>query len=346
MFNVLALPNLCEDISILKLVLIIKNVINIGKISVPLILIIMAIIDINKGYIIDAGKDKNKVNNVVFKRLLAALIVFFIPTFIEIVVSSLGNMKGSLNECMSVTNDSLDLLRQSAKDICASKEDYFWNELNNECVISANISYSTNNSIIRNNIANKKVTNLVYYAQRDYKNTLFCRGSYNVANNGCGVASFAMIASSYSNSSYDPTYVANTLCQKHCPNCGSGGLPVKILYNDDYYKDLGLNHTKLFHNGGYETNGYYSKKYNSSEGTKILNAVQSGKSVLLLIPNHYVVLGPNTSCTSEQVYYYDPDWHSKNGCYTPSEIYSFTYNYSSRCTKNNWCGWHLAIAMD
>lgn len=194
---------------------------------------------------------------------------------------------------------------------------------------------------------NPNVTELVYYSQGDYSNVKFCKTGYNVANNGCGITSFAMIASALVDKKYDPEYAANILCTYSCPNCGSGGTPYKYFWDTDFLDRFNLKSERLFfHDNGY-INGNFGTTYISSEGEAILNAVKSGKPVILLIPNHYVALGPNPACNSSQVYYYDPDWKSKNGCYTPKEIYSFTWDYSHWCTKssNKWCGWHLAVAF-
>ena len=191
----------------------------------------------------------------------------------------------------------------------------------------------------------KKVTSLYYYAQSDYSDVKFCKTGYNVANNGCGITSFAMIASALVDPKYDPKYAANILC-KNCPSCGSGGTPYKYFWDSSFLDEFGMKSEVLFfHDNGY-INGNFGTTYISSEGTAILKAVNAGKPVILLIPNHYVALGPNNACSKDQVYYYDPDWKSKNGCYTPEEIYSFTWNYSKWCTSSSkWCGWHLAVAF-
>lgn len=192
-----------------------------------------------------------------------------------------------------------------------------------------------------------RVTELVYYNQGNYSHVKFCTSGYNVANNGCGITAFSMIASALVDTKYNPEYSANILCKYSCPNCGSGGTPYKYFWDSNFLDRFSLKSERLFfHDNGY-INGNFGTTYIPSEGEAILKSVNSGKPVILLIPNHYVALGPNKACNSDQVYYYDPDWKSKNGCYTPKEIYSFTWDYSRWCTKssNKWCGWHLAVAF-
>jgi hypothetical protein len=124
-------------------------------------------------------------------------------------------------------------------------------------------------------------------------------------------------------------------------------MPYQYLYNSKLLDKVNLKSEELFFNGDRNgpINGNFGTTYKEEEGKKILNAVNQGKSVILLIPNHYIVLGPNSECNSNQVYYYDPDWAEKKGCYTPSEIYTFTWNNGWCTSSEHYCGWHLAYAF-
>ena len=348
----------CDSPDILKVLRLVKIIITIIKIVVPIILIVVVMIDYLKN-IFSGDSDLSKTSKVLVSKIITAVLIFLIPTIVNIIITATSNTfsiskcftlatteginsayRTNMEKLMETANESKDMNDYTiAKNylIYLSEEDkeYYKDELE-----------SLYKEIEKNNKSKVKLTKLVYYYQGDYGNVKFCGDPYNVANNGCGVASMAMIASSYSNEEYDPVYVAKILCKSYCTNCGSGGLPVPILSNDGFYSALGLTHEELFHYGGNEINGNYNKSYNEQDGKKILNAVNNGKSVLLLIPNHYIVLGPNSECREDQVYIYDPDSHTRKGCHTPEEVYSVTYNSGSKCSNYNWCGWHLAIAMD
>ena len=77
----------------------------------------------------------------------------------------------------------------------------------------------------------------------------------------------------------------------------------------------------------------------------MLKAVNSGKSVMFGMPGHWAVVGPNKECPSSKFYLYNPGRPTSNGCYSPEELFQYTYNYSNRCRIKNWCGWDIAIAF-
>ena len=193
----------------------------------------------------------------------------------------------------------------------------------------------------------KIIDNLTYYFQGDYRDVLFCSTGYNVSNNGCGITSLSMIASTLVNPDYDPEYLANTICDYGPSCCGYGGMKYTVLWDEEFLNMIGLtSETLFFHDSGGSINGNFGTTYKSEEGEAILNAVNQGKPVVLLMPNHYVALSQHTSCTNEQVYLYDPDNSSKTGkCYTPKELYNVTYTNGSSCSNYGWCGWHLAVAF-
>jgi len=81
--------SLCESSGFLKVLYIIATLVTILKLFVPLLLIIMTSFDVFK--IVSNPDSFKNVKSVVFKRLLAAVIVFFVPTIIGIVLESLGD---------------------------------------------------------------------------------------------------------------------------------------------------------------------------------------------------------------------------------------------------------------
>ena len=81
--------DLCETTIVLKILLILKSLINIVKIVIPLILIVIIIIDVTKN-ILDPDKQK-KVLEISIKRFISAIIIFFVPTIVSAIFNIFGN---------------------------------------------------------------------------------------------------------------------------------------------------------------------------------------------------------------------------------------------------------------
>ena len=80
--------DLCETTIVLKILLILKSLINIVKIVIPLILIVIIIIDVTKN-ILDPDKQK-KVLEISIKRFISAIIIFFVPSIVNGVFNGIG----------------------------------------------------------------------------------------------------------------------------------------------------------------------------------------------------------------------------------------------------------------
>ena len=182
---------------------------------------------------------------------------------------------------------------------------------------------------------------LITYNQFDYPRVPYCVNT-TISSSGCGPTGYAMIATNLLGEKITPPDVAKVACvasgnQDH----GSS----YHMYNRKYINEkFGLKNELLFDNHakyGYSGN----PNYNSEQGQKMLDAVYDGKIILLWIPGHFVVVGPNSSCNRDEVYLYNTnDGSEKNGCYTPKELFNATYNHGKKCTKKTACGWLAAVA--
>lgn len=186
------------------------------------------------------------------------------------------------------------------------------------------------------------IKNLKYYNQGNYSSVKYCSGTYNVAKNGCGATSLAIMTSTFTNSKYDPKYVANWICEH---GHKGGGTPWKFFTMEEMLEDFELEVETLFQKTG-KVKGDAGQEYSSTEGNAILNAVKQGRGIVLHIPGHYVAIGPNEQCSDNEVYYYNVGRSSDNGCYTPKKLFEKTYNYKKRCTNNGNCGWKAAFAYN
>jgi TATA-binding protein-associated factor len=100
MINILAVQ--CDN-DTLKIIHIIKIALDIIKLAVPIILIIFCMVDAIKNVTSKDGFDKKLMNKMV-TRLLAAIIVFFVPTLTNIVFAMLGEQNIQLSQCWKEAN--------------------------------------------------------------------------------------------------------------------------------------------------------------------------------------------------------------------------------------------------
>lgn len=111
------LKGLCDNDALLTLIRLIKVFVNLIKIAIPIGLIVFGSIDLGKAVI--AGKeDEIKANQqILLKRLLAAVLVFFVTTFVELAMGLVGSEGDQWKDCWRA----------------ASKTDYIVNNNNIGC---------------------------------------------------------------------------------------------------------------------------------------------------------------------------------------------------------------------
>ena len=100
--------NVCENSNVLSAILLIKDIIDLISIIVPIILIIMMSIDIFKMVV---GSDINDFSNKIKKiiiRATAAVLVFFIPTLVNLLLSMLNRDNYNESLCwVNATSESI-----------------------------------------------------------------------------------------------------------------------------------------------------------------------------------------------------------------------------------------------
>ena len=155
-----------------------------------------------------------------------------------------------------------------------------------------------------------------------------------MCNNGCGATAIAMVASTIGkNKNITPLDVRDYLCDNKLHS--NGGMAYAPFTNSNLLSNYGLK-GKVF----IDYND--SSKYDDPKALAIKAEVDKGNGVILLIPGHYVVLGKNNSCNSNQVYMYDPASRSDSACYTMGELWTKTWNRKNRYNKKKKCGWRMA----
>jgi len=313
----------CSDYAMVGILSVVRRLLSLFQIIAP----ILCIISLSITFIqLVNNPDNKKLLPKIRNSIIALFVVFFVPVIVNVLFAMLDDST-PLSSCWQMANYTYQAATYVPVD-----------ERGRTSFINDPSSYSQGGST-----SSKELKELVYYNQHYYVTVPFCKGDNTVSDSGCGAVSFAMIASSYVSPTYDPRVVATWFCQNK-PNLSDGGLDEDAVSSSDTLSHFGLQGQVLFDKtGGSSMN--YGTTYNASEGSKILSAVRSGKSVMFGMPGHWGVAGPNESCSSDKVYFYNPSRPTSNGCYTPEELFNYTYNYSSRCTKKGWCGWDVAIAL-
>ena len=96
--------SVCEVPEVLKVMIIIKLVINIIKISVPIILILVCMIEYMKA-VKDTDEMKD-VNKKIVNKIIAAVLIFFIPTLVGIIFRVFDPEGNTYPGCLSIASES------------------------------------------------------------------------------------------------------------------------------------------------------------------------------------------------------------------------------------------------
>ena len=96
--------NICGDERILNFMQIIGMIINVVKILVPIIIVVLGMVDFGKAVIANDDKAISKSASSLIRRLIAGIIIFFIPTIVFALLNLAGvsdenNKSGSFVEC-------------------------------------------------------------------------------------------------------------------------------------------------------------------------------------------------------------------------------------------------------
>ena len=320
----------CSDYAMVSVLSVVKRILSLFQIIAPILCIVSLLITF-----FNLVRDPdNKKTLVKIKNTLHALFaVFFVPVAVNVVFGMLDNST-PISSCWELANHTYSAPVYIPVD-----------DRDKSTILTDPSSYENGSSKEKTggSTNHSAVTELIYYSQLSHSDVPFCSGGKTVAESGCGATCFAMIASSYVNSAYDPEVVAKWFC-KNKYSLSNGGLNEDAVSASDTLAHFGLKGQVLFDKTN-QSSMNYGTSYNSAEGSAILGAVRAGKAVMLGVPGHWIVAGVHEDCSNDKVYLYNPSRVTSNGCYTPEELFSYTYNYSNRCSTKSWCGWDVAIAL-
>ena len=94
--------NLCGEEGINSAIIIIGKVVLIMKIVVPLIIIVLGMVDFGKAVISDDEKAVSKATTTLIRRLIAGLVVFFIPLILLTIIKAI-NINDDIEKTKCIT---------------------------------------------------------------------------------------------------------------------------------------------------------------------------------------------------------------------------------------------------
>lgn len=122
------LADVCDDLDILKMILLGKNFLDVARILVPVILIVVMTIDIMK-VVLNPVKESKGITKIVINRLSAAVAFFLVFTFVDITMSLTGEPDNTTTNSSCWINANIDNVKrlQAEYDRIAAEK---WAELN------------------------------------------------------------------------------------------------------------------------------------------------------------------------------------------------------------------------
>lgn len=144
--------NVCTNIEILRLIAFFLKIIDLVKIAIPIGLIVMAIMDIAKSVISSEEKEQKKNISLLLKRFVFAGLIFFVPTIVEFVMVTIGNMDENVNFTDCIEN---------ARNI------KYYNQLDKEN--NNNINNDSNNNVLgqKYNLTDSQLRSIAMVCQKE-----------------------------------------------------------------------------------------------------------------------------------------------------------------------------------
>lgn len=110
--------NACENPEILRVFFFFNLILNIVKIVVPIGLIVMGLIDFSRALTSNDESTQKKSTKLFIKRVIMAVLVFFVPWIVETLIIGLGNLADGVNftDCLeNATKEKIESLENSEK---------------------------------------------------------------------------------------------------------------------------------------------------------------------------------------------------------------------------------------
>jgi len=159
------LDGACNEYHVLNAISIIFKIISIVKIVIPLFIIVLGMIDFTKALTSSDEKAIQKSILVLLRRVIAGVVIFFVPTIITAFLS-LMNTALNINISLLVYKDKVDNLESYKTDCDTEKnsnksnvDSKISNGINNKNIISSDTNSNENTDNNNNNSSNRSNSN-------------------------------------------------------------------------------------------------------------------------------------------------------------------------------------------
>ena len=278
---------MCENSSILSMLLLVKNLLNLLTIIVPIVLILYTMLDLIKNQI-DVDK---KYLKVIGKRFIYAVLIFLVPTVISLVINEVDEENKYLTCYKEATTENIKYYRareeaekkkeEEQKNIEKEKADLKRKQIENTRNVLSEQNKKKEEDKNNSSTPNINSGNTCIYFQGDYASHSYNSSCGSIASCGCGTTSTAVIlCTMLKDPSYEPIRVTREVCKMG--GCTSGGSSMNVLIK--YLNSKGLK-TEA-HDTHYSLGNFSHAKAK----TDIYNALRNNNMVLFHITRHFFVL--------------------------------------------------------
>ncbi len=278
---------MCENSSILSMLLLVKNFLNLLTIIVPIVLILYTMLDLIKNQI-DVDK---KYLKVIGKRFIYAILIFLVPTIINLIVNNIDEGNKYLTCYKEATTENIKYYRareeakkkkeEEQKNIEKEKADLKRKQIENTRNVLSEQNKKKEEDKNNSSTPNINSGNTCIYFQGDYASHSYNSSCGSIASCGCGTTSTAVIlCTMLKDPSYEPIRVTREVCKMG--GCTSGGSSMNVLIK--YLNSKGLK-TEA-HDTHYSLGNFSHAKAK----TDIYNALRNNNMVLFHITRHFFVL--------------------------------------------------------
>lgn len=126
----------CSNVSFLRVVYFIKQLLNIAFILIPIALILIITIDFAKNVMSDERTMKDNLK-ITIKRLIYSVAIFLVPFIVRFTMDNFVESDVGYMKCYNVDLDAIDAQIKLNKDACESNGE--WDPIANECIIDSTI---------------------------------------------------------------------------------------------------------------------------------------------------------------------------------------------------------------
>ena len=151
----------CESSSVVGTILFIKKIMKIISIVIPVILVLLLTIDFTKAVIANDENDMKQAQSMAIKRIIYALIVFFVPIIVDASFNLVGRSFNTLKCYRNATDEKVKELRQKEQqeEEQRKREQQQQQSNNNSSNNSSSNNSSSNNSSSNNSSSNNSSSN-------------------------------------------------------------------------------------------------------------------------------------------------------------------------------------------